>query len=509
MQWAIDPMNWRRILARQFPLLAKCGALHKIISEALEAGEDDVEINDFPGGAECFEICAKFCYGVAVTINAHNVSAVRCGAEFLKMTESVEQSNLIHKLEVFLNTSIYRGWKDSIICIQNCKDHQPWAEDLKVSRSFHFRPCSWIAVALLFSFWSSASVPRLAPGFFLYTLLPLGLVSCFASGCLQIISRCIESISSKVMVDPAKVDWSFSYTRDSSAVDHVSISQHKSPAIWNGASSSPWQSPVPKDWWVEDLCDLDIDVFCRVMVAVKAKGVARELVGEALRVYALRWLPGISDDQALFDNTRMISTYFTDDVEEASKHKQVLETIVGLLPTEKGSCSCSFLLKLLKASTILNASTGLRMELARRIGSQLEEATLRDLLIPSLSYANGSMYDIDVVMRIVEYCLLESQNPTSSPESGKAYEIRRTRSAENFDLIERRDYTASAHNSMFKVAKLIDGYLAEISRDPSLSLEKFMRAAEFVPDCARPFHDGLYRAIDMYLKVGWILTWMP
>lgn len=27
----------------------------------------------FPGGAECFAICAKFCYGVVITINAHNV----------------------------------------------------------------------------------------------------------------------------------------------------------------------------------------------------------------------------------------------------------------------------------------------------------------------------------------------------------------------------------------------------------------------------------------------------
>jgi hypothetical protein len=121
------------VLPWQFPLLAKCGALNKILTEAVEAGEDEVKLEDFPGSAECFEICAKFCYGVIITLNAYNVSAVRCGAEFLKMSETVDKGNLIYKLEVFLNTSILRGWRDSIICLQNSKDYLPWSEDLKVS----------------------------------------------------------------------------------------------------------------------------------------------------------------------------------------------------------------------------------------------------------------------------------------------------------------------------------------------------------------------------------------
>lgn len=54
----------------------KCGVLYKIISEVFEVGEDDVEINDFFGGVECFEICVKFCYGVVVIINVYNVSVV-------------------------------------------------------------------------------------------------------------------------------------------------------------------------------------------------------------------------------------------------------------------------------------------------------------------------------------------------------------------------------------------------------------------------------------------------
>jgi hypothetical protein len=51
------------------------------------------------------------------------------------------------------------------------------------------------------------------------------------------------------------------------------------------------------------------------------------------------------------------------------------------------------------------------------------------------------------------------------------------------------------------VAKLIDGYLAEIAKDPNLPLLKFVELAEMVSGISRPAHDALYRAVDMYLKV--------
>lgn len=103
-------------------------------------------------------------------------------------------------------------------------------------------------------------------------------------------------------MDPTQVDWSFAYTKANCIAiidDHVSVSQSTSPAVWNHAGSSPsWMSPVPADWWIQDLTDLDIDLFWRVMVAVKAKGVGHRLVGEALRVYTLRWFPEGSELQS-------------------------------------------------------------------------------------------------------------------------------------------------------------------------------------------------------------------
>ena len=53
-----------------------------------------------------------------------------------------------------------------------------------------------------------------------------------------------------------------------------------------------------------------------------------------------------------------------------------------------------------------------------------------------------------------------------------------------------------------KVAKLMDSYLAEIARDPNLTFSKFQALAEALPEFSRITDDGLYRAIDTFLKVG-------
>lgn len=322
----------------------------------------------------------------------------------------------------------------------------------------------------------------------------------------QIISRCIESISSKIVVDSVKVDWAFSYSRVSIALDHVSVSQPASPGIWTGISGCPaWMAPVPKDWWVEDICDLDIDLFWRVMVAAKSKGLSGNLVGEALKVYAQRWLPGVADEHSIVVNNNInTSSLSADYILEAQKHRQMLETIVSLLPVENGCFSpCAFLLKLLKAATFLNASGVTKEELARRIGMQLEDAMVRDLLIPSLPHMH-EMYDVDAVIQLVEHFLMQNQSPPSTPPAAESFPFdpkRRTRSTESLpDLVDGR------HGAKHKVAKLIDSYLAEIAKDPNLPLAKFIHLAESIPDVARTFHDGLYRAVDMYLKVrSWIV----
>ncbi|KAG6557653.1 hypothetical protein Mapa_000934 [Marchantia paleacea] len=441
-------VDYAQLHLHKFPLLCKSGKLQKLIAEAREMSRNEIDLEDFPGGNESLELCMKFCYGIAITFNAYNVVPVRCGAEFLEMTEAIEKGNLIYKLEVFLNTSIFRSWKDSIIVLQSCKALMPWSEDLKI------------------------------------------------------VARCIDSIASKTATDPAKVDWSFTHTRTPTAtvtsVEHSTTDLTSPP--WNGIQSRRHRV-VPKDWWAEDILELEMDFYWRVMVAIKAKGMAQDLVGEALRLYALRWLPGLSKDDG-GSRPSAAAAVPCEAIEVAGKHRLLLETIVNLLPAEKGTSCCSFLLKLLKAATILNASPSCKMELARRIGLQLEEATLDDLLIPSLSYTNDTLFDVDVIQHILEHFLMQDQSPAVSPTRARqpGESRRRTRSAENLDFSESRRATCATHSSKLKVAKLIDSYLAEIARDPNIQVSKFVSLAEAIPDFARPVHDGLYRGIDMYLK---------
>lgn len=429
----------------KFPLLSKCVKLKQCAAEAFELNKEEVELYDFPGGVETFEICAKFCYGITITLNAYNVVAVRCAAEHLEMTEEAEKGNLIFKVEVFLNACIFRGWKDTIIALQSTKALLPWSEDLELA------------------------------------------------------SKCVDGIASKALVDPARVDWSFSHTRATSRSRSKSeITQSPS---WNGIHGR-WNQSVPNDWWVEDIAELEIDLYWRVFMAIKSRNrLPHTLLGEGLQFYTLKWLPGVSKEHYISDPKKSGSQALTSDyVEIATRHRQLLEKVVSLLPPGKGCTSCSFLLKLLKAGMILGASVSTRMELAKRAGLQLDEASLSDLLIPSLSYSNDALYDVDLVQTIVEHFMMQDQSPPTSPRhSNDVYEKRRTRSSEHIDFVESRRSSAT-HSSKLRVAKVIDGYLAEIARDDHLALSKFMTLAGLIPDFARPVHDGLYRAIDIYLK---------
>lgn len=428
-------------MAQQFPLLSKCLRLQRLCSESPESSQHQiVQLPDFPGGVEAFELCAKFCYGITITLSAYNIVSARCAAEYLQMTEDVEKGNLIYKIEVFLNSCILNGWRDSIVTLQSTKAFAFWAEDLGIT------------------------------------------------------GRCIDAIASKVLNHPSKVSLSHSYSRRGR--DDVSC---------NGGESQRHRTTT-KGWWADDLAELDIDLYWRTMIAIKSGGkIPTNLIGDALKIYAARWLPNIPKNGFVHNKGGESDSDSDSASEVTSKHRLLLESIVSLLPAEKGAVSCSFLLKLLKAANLLSASSSSKRELARRVGLQLEEATLSDLLIPSVSYTNDTRYDVDIVMTILEQFMLQGQSPpTSPPRSKLGFERRRrSRSAENidFEFQESRRSSSASHSSKLKVAKLVDGYLQEIAREVNLSLSKFIALAESIPDFARIDHDDLYRAIDIYLKV--------
>ncbi|KAK6249285.1 hypothetical protein QUC31_020850 [Theobroma cacao] len=393
----------------KFPLLSKSNRLQKLVLKASEENCDEINMVDFPGGPKAFEICAKFCYGMTVTLNAYNVVAARCAAEYLEMTEDVDRGNLIFKIEVFLNSSIFRSWKDSIIVLQTTKSLIPWSENLKI------------------------------------------------------VGRCIDSIASKTSVDPANITWSYTYNRKLSVPDKI---------VDDGMKFREKVESVPKDWWVEDICELEIDLYKRVMTAVKSKGrMDGAVIGEALKTYAVRWLP--DSVNALVSDAH------------SWRNKLLVETIVCLLPSDKAvGCSCGFLLKLLKVAILVGVDDSAKEDLVKRISLKLHEASVKDLLIPARS-PQTTLYDVEMVQSIVNrYIMNEKRTQDLDVEKNEM-------GCADFVL---------GHGSLLSVGKLIDGYLEEIARDPNLSLASLIDLSQSIPEFARPVHDGLYKAIDMYLK---------
>ncbi|MED6204941.1 hypothetical protein PIB30_013444 [Stylosanthes scabra] len=395
----------------KFPLLSKSARLQKLVSGNNEGNNDEIYIHDIPGGPVAFEICVKFCYGMVVTLNAYNVVAARCAAEYLEMYETIEKGNLIYKIEVFLNSSIFRSWKDSIIVLQTTKSLLPWSEELKI------------------------------------------------------VSHSLDSIATKASMDTSKVEWSYTYNRKKLP------SENGNDSHWNGVRK---QQAVPKDWWVEDLCDLPLDLYKRVISTIITRGnVSSAVIGEALSAYASRRLPSFNKG--------------TIQAGDITKNTILLETIIRLLPAETGSTSCSFLLKLLTAAVLLECEPMEKSKLMRRIGQCLEEATVADLLICA-QVGETTTFDVDTVQRLVEEFIAHEQHS-------------QTESLSEDELHEMRSPSMVSDNSKkMKVAKLVDGYLAEIARDPNLPISNFVSLAELVSSFPRPSHDGLYRAIDMYLK---------
>lgn len=89
-----------------------------------------IEIDDFPGGADGFELVSRFCYnnGAGITTTVSNVPLLYCCAVFLGMTERVSTQNLLKQTESFLEGLFYWSWKDIIVCLKSCESIFSYAD---------------------------------------------------------------------------------------------------------------------------------------------------------------------------------------------------------------------------------------------------------------------------------------------------------------------------------------------------------------------------------------------
>ncbi|XVE88997.1 hypothetical protein DITRI_Ditri19aG0115000 [Diplodiscus trichospermus] len=221
--------------------------------------------------------------------------------------------------------------------------------------------------------------------------------------------------------------------------------------------------------WFDDACILDMDYFVKTISGIKAKGVRPDLIGSIIAHYASKWLPDLSSDDTEKGPTNVEESSAESVTASWMKKRFFVETLVGILPPERDSIPCNFLLRLLRTANMVGVEPTYRAELEKRISWLLDQASLKELMIPSFSHTCGTLLDVELVIRLVKRF-------ASQDEGGRS------------------------GVALVKVAKLVDCYLAEAALDNNLSLDEFISLAAALPSHARAMDDGLYRAIDTYLK---------
>ncbi|KAJ9170591.1 hypothetical protein P3X46_018688 [Hevea brasiliensis] len=388
----------------KFPLVSKCGYIRKLVSESNDADLPEIQILDIPGGAEAFELAAKFCYGINFEISKENIVLLRCVAEYLEMTEDYAVGNLVARTEAYLSEVALKSLAGAVSVLHLSENLLPLAEKL------------------------------------------------------NLVSRCIDAIA-------------FMACRESQSQFSMS---GRSNSGNEGVLSSKASQPKPiVDWWAEDLTILRIDIFRRVLIAMMAGGFKQYALGPILMLYAQKSLRGLE-----------LSGRGRKKIEPQQEHEKrvVLETIVSLLPRERNVLSVSFLSMLLRAAIHLKTTVACRLDLEKRMALQLGQAVLDDLLIPSHSFTGDTLFDVDTVQSIMMNYL--------------DYEVEGDRLGYQTD----DEYFSPQLSNMERVGKLMENYLAEIASDSNLTVSRFIGLAELIPEQSRITEDGMYRAIDIFLK---------
>jgi hypothetical protein len=132
---------------------------------------------------------------------------------------------------------------------------------------------------------------------------------------------------------------------------------------------------------------------------------------------------------------------------------------------------------MLRLAICLECSNDCRSGFEIRIGKQLDQAEVKDLLIPSQGYSKEIQYDIECVRRILKHFYA--------------------------------NYSSTDVSGIISVAELIEEFLMEVASDIDLRIDTFVSLAEMSLAASlgtQRNSDGIYRAINIYLDKHRYLT---
>lgn len=137
------------------------GRLKKVIKQEkrrTQIKNSGIDIDDFPGGADGFELVSRFCYNHGkITVTVSNVSLLHCCAVFLGMTEKVSPCNLLQQTETFLEGMFYWSWNDILLSLKSCESFFSYADSSGLLEK--------LIGALLAKFAQNSDIILIAPSF--------------------------------------------------------------------------------------------------------------------------------------------------------------------------------------------------------------------------------------------------------------------------------------------------------------------------------------------------------
>ncbi|CAM0152484.1 unnamed protein product [Urochloa decumbens] len=228
----------------------------------------------------------------------------------------------------------------------------------------------------------------------------------------------------------------------------------------------------PPGWWAAELAALSPASFQKVATALRCRRASPEVLAAAASAYAELALAEVLADPSRADQRALV------------------ESVVEVLPSGADApIPAALLCRVLHAAVNTEASAKTCRDLELRVAAVLEQATAGDLFSVALDGAGERVRNADTVRRVVA-AFVERQQAADSHQAE-----RRNRRSSMSEAVD-----SSGKSAMEKVARMVDEVAAEMATEESLGISRFVGVAGAVPKEARACHDGVYRAVDIYLK---------
>ncbi|KAG0528083.1 hypothetical protein BDA96_06G287900 [Sorghum bicolor] len=342
----------------QSVMCAFSGTLRTLVRQEKKKGGRkeavSIKLAGFPGGADGFELVARFCYNNGrVLLCPSNLPLLHCAAVFLEMTEEVCACNLLAQAEAFVNGLCYWTWGDVLAAVRSCEPFAAAAD---------------------------------------------------ASGLLE---RLISALFSKITATP-ETPTAAAAAAVGTPTNRSSSSCSSSPDTvgFGRLSSSITKTPesmrpcAGREWWFDDMTSLSPPTIEKAMRVLGCYGVENKNL--ILTRFLLHYLRAATRRPlALCEGER-----------DGAALAGLADTAVHGVALVGGTAfSCRGLFWVLRIVSAVGLSRECRHKLERLMGLMLDQATLDDLLV---SGDDGGVYDVNLVMRLVRV-FVASQEEADAP----------------------------------------------------------------------------------------------